>query len=210
MKILALQIGMLERVAVDGQVKVTGFRKRPVAGPVHLGPAGPVGNDVADTKHHGGRDKAICCYPHEHYAYWATRIGHPLGPAAFGENFTTEGLSEETVHIGDRFRAGSAVVEVTQPRQPCSTLAFIWDRKGLVKEVEESGFTGFYLRVVAEGEVAADDELVLLAADPAMITVAEAYRIHRARNHDPQGVRRLLAVAALSAAWRTELEKSVA
>ena len=153
MKILSLQIGMPETVEVDGKQKVTGFRKRPVSGPVHLGPEGPEGNGVADTRHHGGADKAICCYPHEHYPYWEARVGHPLGAAAFGENFTTEGATEEEVHIGDRFRAGSAVVEVTQPRQPCSTLAFVWGRKGLVKEVEASGYTGFYLRVVEEGEV---------------------------------------------------------
>jgi len=207
MKILALQIGMPETVEVGGKQKVTGFCKRPVAGPVHLGPEGPVGNAVADTKHHGGVDKAICCYPHEHYAYWEAQVGHSLPPAAFGENFTTEGATEATVHIGDRFRVGSAVVEVTQPRQPCSTLAFVWDRKGLVKEVEESGRTGFYLRVVEEGEVAAGDAIELLGADPAAISVAEAYRIHRARRRDPEGVRRLLAVAALSASWREELEK---
>jgi len=209
MKIRSLQIGMPETVEVGGKEKVTGFCKRPVAGPVHLGPEGPAGNGVADTKHHGGVDKAICCYPHEHYAYWEARVGHPLGEAAFGENFTTEGATEETVHIGDRFRVGSAVVEVTQPRQPCSTLAFVWERKGLVKEVEESGRTGFYLRVVEEGEVAAGDTIELLAADPAAISVAEAYRIHRGRKRDSESVRRLLAVVALSAAWREELERSL-
>lgn len=207
MKILAFQIGMPETVEVGGQRKATGFCKRPVAGPVHLGPEGPAGNGVADTQHHGGVDKAICCYPHEHYAYWEARVGRPLPGAAFGENFTTEGVTEETVHIGDRFRVGSAVVEVTQPRQPCSTLAFVWGRKGAVREVEESGFTGFYLRVVEAGDVQAGDELELLTADPAAISVAEAYRIHRARKRDPEGVRRLLAVPALSASWREELER---
>jgi len=209
MKIRALQIGMPETVEVGGKQKVTGFCKRTVAGPVHLGPEGPAGNGVADTKHHGGVDKAICCYPHEHYAYWEAHVGHSLGEAAFGENFTTEGATEETVHIGDRFRVGSAVVEVTQPRQPCSTLAFVWERKGLVKEVEESGRTGFYLRVVEEGEVATGDAIEPVAADPAAISVAEAYRIHRGRRRDPESVRRLLSVAALSASWREDLERSL-
>jgi len=207
MKILSFQIGMPETVEVAGKQKVTGFCKRPVAGPIHLGPEGPEGNGVADTQHHGGVDKAICCYPHEHYAYWEQRVGHPLDPAAFGENFTTEGATEETVHIGDRFRAGTAVVEVTQPRQPCSTLAFVWDRNGLVKEVEASGFTGFYLRVVEEGAGAAGDELALIAAAPAAIPVAEGDRVHRGRRRDPEGVRRLLTVPALSVSWREELEK---
>lgn len=198
---------MPETIAVGGKEKITGFCKRPVAGTVHLGPEGPAGNGVADTKNHGGVDKAICCYPHEHYAYWEARVGRPLPAAAFGENFTTEGATEEGVHIGDRFRVGSAVVEVTQPRQPCSTLAFVWDRKGLVKEVEESGYTGFYLRVVEAGEVQAGDALELIVADPAAITVAEAYRIRRGRKRDPEGVRRLLGVAALSASWRDELER---
>ncbi len=207
MRVVSVQVGLPEEVEVAGKRKRTGFRKRPVAGPVAVGPLGPEGNGVADTKHHGGPDKAICCYPSEHYPYWERLVGHPLPPAAFGENLTTEGLTEENAHIGDRFRIGTAVVQVTQPRQPCSTLAFVWNRPGLVKEVVESGRTGFYLRVLEAGVVAPGDAIELLEADPAACSIAEANRIHGQRKRDPAGVRRLLAIPALSAAWREELER---
>jgi MOSC domain-containing protein YiiM len=209
MKLLSLQIGLPQRVTTDGKERFTAFAKQPVAGPVRLTRTGLVGDGVGDPKVHGGPDKAVCCYPSEHYPAWARELGMTLGPAAFGENFTTVGLTEETVHIGDRFRVGTAVVEVSQPRQPCATLAAMRGRKGFVKEVRDSGRTGFYLRVVEEGEVAAGDAVTRIAADPAAISIAAANRIHRNRRHDPARVRRLLAVPALSAAWSDELAKHI-
>ena len=207
MKILSLQIGLPQRVVAGGKERFTAFGKQPVTGPVRLTRTGLVGDGVGDPKVHGGLDKAVCCYPSEHYPAWERELGVALGPAAFGENFTTAGLTEETVHVGDRFQVGSALVEVSQPRQPCSTLAAMRDRKGFVKEVQESGRTGFYLRVLHEGDVSPGDTIAVAAADPAAISIAEANRIHRDRRHDPDGVRRLLAVPALSVAWRDELEK---
>jgi MOSC domain-containing protein YiiM len=207
MKILSLQIGLPRQVAADGTERFTAFAKQPVAGAVRLTRTGLVGDGVGNPKVHGGPDKAVCCYPSEHYPVWERDLGVVLGPAAFGENFTTAGLTEETVHIGDRFRIGTALVEVSQPRQPCSTLAAMRGRKGFVKEVQDSGRTGFYLRVLKEGDVSPGDAIELVAADPAAISIAEANRIHRNRRHDPAAVRRLLAVPALSASWRDELEK---
>jgi MOSC domain-containing protein YiiM len=209
MKILSLQIGLPRKTNTDSKERFTAFAKQPVTGPAHLTRTGLVGDGVGDPKVHGGPDKAVCCYPFEHYPAWQREIGVALGPAAFGENFTTAGLTEETVHIGDRFRIGSALVEVSQPRQPCSTLAAMRGRKGFVKEVQDSGRTGFYLRVLQEGDVSPGDAVTLAAADPAAISIAEANRIHRERRHDPAGVRRLLAVPALATAWRDELEKHV-
>jgi MOSC domain-containing protein YiiM len=209
MRLRSLQIALPAPTMAGDQTLTTAFRKQAVEGTIHLGIEGLAGDGVGNPWVHGGRDKAVCAYPFEHYGRWEVELGVVLGVAAFGENFTTEGLTEETVHIGDRFRVGGAVVEVTQPRQPCATLAAIWGRKGLVKEVQASGRTGFYLRVVEEGEVAAGDPIALVAPDPAALTVAEAHRIRRAGRQDPSGVARLLAVAALSQAWRTELEKAL-
>jgi MOSC domain-containing protein YiiM len=207
MKILSLQIGLPRQAAADGTERFTAFAKQPVTGPVRLTRTGLVGDGVGSPKVHGGPDKAVCCYPAEHYPAWERELGVALGPAAFGENFTTAGLTEETVHIGDRFRVGTALVEVSQPRQPCSTLAAMRDRKGFVKEVQDSGRTGFYLRVLKEGDVSPGDAIELVAADPAAISIAEANRIHRDRRHDADGVHRLLTVAALATAWREELER---
>ncbi|MGD2063296.1 MAG: MOSC domain-containing protein [Nitrospirota bacterium] len=208
MKLLSLQIGLPQGfTAEDGKERYTAFAKRPVTGPLRLTGIGLVGDGVGNPKVHGGPDKAVCCYPSEHYPAWERELGVTLGPAAFGENFTTIGLNEENVHVGDRFRVGTALVEVSQPRQPCATLGAMRGRKGFVKEVQDSGRTGFYLRVVEEGDVAAGDIFSLATADAAAISIAEANRIHRDRRRDPGAVRRLLAVPALAAAWRSELER---
>jgi MOSC domain-containing protein YiiM len=208
--IKSLQIGLPRDLTAHGEHRYTAFAKPPTTGPIRLTRTGLAGDGVGNPKVHGGPDKAVCCYPAEHYPAWERELGVTLGPAAFGENFTTVGLTEETVHIGDRFRVGTAVVEVSQPRQPCATLAAMRGRKGFVKEVQDSGRTGFYLRVVEEGEVAAGDTFTPVAADPAAISITEANRIHRNRRHDPDTVRRLLAVPALSAAWREELGNALA
>jgi MOSC domain-containing protein YiiM len=208
--IKSLQIGLPRDTTAGGERRYTAFAKRRVTGPIRLTRTGLAGDGVANPKVHGGPDKAVCCYPSEHYPAWERELGEALGPAAFGENFTTAGLTEETVHIGDRFRVGTAVVEVSQPRQPCSTLAAMRGRKGFVKAVEHSGRTGFYLRVITEGEVAADDPIQLVVVEPAAISVAAANAIHRHRRSDADGVRRLLAVPALAQAWREELTKVLA
>jgi len=210
MKILSLQIGLPRDTAAGGEHRYTAFAKRPVTGPIRLTRTGLAGDGVGNPRVHGGPDKAVCCYPSEHYPVWKRELGETLGPAAFGENFTTAGLTEDTVHIGDQFRIGTALVEVSQPRQPCSTLAAMRERKGFVKTVERSGRTGFYLRVIEEGEVAAGDAIRLVAADPAAISIAAANAIHRHRHSDSEGVRRLLAVPALAQAWREELAKVLA
>jgi len=210
MRLLSLQIGLPRDTAAGGERRYTAFAKRPVTGPIRLTRTGLAGDGVGNPRVHGGPDKAVCCYPSEHYSTWEQELGEALGPAAFGENFTTAGLTEATVHIGDRFRVGTALVEVSQPRQPCSTLAAMRERKGFVKAVEHSGRTGFYLRVIEEGEVAAGDPIRLVATDPAAISIAAANTIHRHRRSDADGVRRLLAVPALAQAWREELGKVLA
>ena len=119
-------------------------------------PTGIEGDGQADLVNHGGVDKAICVYPLAHYPHWQEMIGRELSPAAFGENFTVDGLTEADVCIGDTWRVGEDVlVQVSQPRQPCWKLARRWQRKTLALEVQESGKTGWYFRVLEEGTVQA-------------------------------------------------------
>jgi MOSC domain-containing protein YiiM len=140
------------------------------------------GDKQADLSVHGGEDKAVYVYPSEHYAYWRKELPEIELPwGMFGENFTTEGLLEDTVRIGDRFRIGSAEVMVTQPRMPCFKLGMKFKRTDIIKRFLESGRTGFYLAVLQEGDVGAGDAIVLISRDEDQDTIADVVRAVRGR-----------------------------
>ncbi|MEX0341820.1 MAG: MOSC domain-containing protein [Erythrobacter sp.] len=142
--------------------ELSAIDKRPVEGKVMIRSFGVEGDMVADTKHHGGVDMAVHQYPHDHYDAWDEWLGgHPLlsGPAAFGENVMASGLTEEQVHIGDRFRLGGALLEVSQPRQPCWKIEHRFGRKGMVARIVKQHVCGWYYRVLEEGAAQAGDPL---------------------------------------------------
>jgi Uncharacterized protein conserved in bacteria len=139
--------------------------KRPRQGPVLAGPEGLDGDEQGDRRVHGGPDKAIHHYPHDHYAAWRAELGpHPLleAPGAFGENISTRGVTEADLCLGDRLRLGAAVVEVSQGRQPCWKLSDRFVIADLARRVQDSGRTGWYYRVLEPGPVQAGDVLELL------------------------------------------------
>ena len=161
---------------------------------------------------HGGPDKVVYAYPSEHYEYWHAElpsVGFPWG--VFGESFTTEGLLESAVYIGDQLRIGSAEFIVTQPRMPCFKLGMHFDRPDMVKRFLRSRRTGFYLRVSKEGDVAAGDTLTMTSSDPDALTVAEIVRFHLDRgaldDGDQDLLRRASTLTALSVWWRDEFRK---
>ncbi len=142
------------------------------------GPLGLVGDEQADLTVHGGTDKAIHHYPHDHYPAWAAELnGHPLLTArgAFGENITTDGLTEDQVCIGDRLRLGQALVEVSQGRQPCWKIDHRFERKGVTARVIESGRCGWYYRVLEPGPVGEGDTVELVERPHPRWTVARAF-----------------------------------
>ncbi|UOR15013.1 MOSC domain-containing protein [Qipengyuania aquimaris] len=142
--------------------EMSAIDKRPVEGPVTIRSFGIEGDMVADTKHHGGPDMAVHLYPHDHYAEWDAWLGgHDLlsAPAAFGENLMVDGLGEDGVHIGDRFRLGEAVLEISQPRQPCWKIEHRFGRKGMVARIVKQHNCGWYFRVLEEGSAKAGDML---------------------------------------------------
>lgn len=203
----SLNIGLPRREILHGKEYFTGIVKQPVPGPVRLTRAGFDGDGVGDGKHHGGPDKAVCVYNLEHYGYWEKTLRMPLPVAAFGENVTVSGLPETEVCIGDVFRLGTALVQVSQPRQPCTTLAARFGRSDLVKLVVDAGRTGFYLRVLEEGIVKQGDELVPVDRDARAVTVAFANRVYHHDRKDREGIEKVLSVTALSASWRESFEK---
>jgi MOSC domain-containing protein YiiM len=184
----------------------TGIFKEPVRGRVALRKLNLDGDRQADLTVHGGEFKAVYCYPVAHYDYWRRQLpGREVPTAIFGENFTTDGLVEDSVHLGDRFSVGSAELIVTQPRLPCYKLGVRFQTDDMVKRFLASGRTGFYLAVTREGEVGADDEIKLIGRDPNGVPVPEITRLYIAKRYaddDVTSARRALRVAALPESWK--------
>ena len=206
MKLVSLNTGLPRDVTWRGRIVTTGIFKEPVAGRVALRTLNLDGDRQADLNVHGGPYKAVYCYPLAHYDYWKKEMrGRDLPMGSFGENFTAEGLLEDSVHLGDRFAVGSAELVVTQPRLPCYKLAVKFQSDDMVKRFLVSGRTGFYFAVTREGEVGAGDEIKLIARDANAVPVSEITRLYvtkRFDDNDLASVRRALLVAALPESWK--------
>jgi len=206
MKVVTVSCGLPREVVWHGMTVSTGIFKRPVDGRVKLRKLNLDGDRQADLTVHGGEAKAAYCYPVEHYDYWRKELaGRTLDPANFGENFTTSGLLEDAVHIGDRFSIGSTEVVVTQPRLPCYKLGIRFESDEMVKRFLASGRTGFYVSVAGEGEVGAGDEIRSVGRDPNGVPVPEITRLYVTKRFDGQdvaSVERALKVAALPESWK--------
>jgi len=206
MKIISLNVGLPREVLWHGRRVSTGIFKEPVAGRVALRRLNLDGDRQADLSVHGGEYKAVYCYPLEHYDYWKKELpGHELPMGVFGENFTTEGMLEGEVHLGDRFAVGSAEVVVTQPRLPCYKLGVRFGSDDMVRRFLASGRTGFYLAVTREGEVGAGDEMKAISRDSNAVPVPEITRLYVAKHYgesDVASLRRALKVGALPESWK--------
>lgn len=210
MKLISVSVGRPRGVVFQGKSVSTGIFKEPVAGRICVRRLNLEGDGQADLTVHGGPDKAVYAYPAEHYAFWRGELpGRDLPWGMFGENFTTEGLREEELRLGDRFRIGTAELVVTQPRLPCYKLGIKFGDMGMVKRFLSSGRTGFYLSVAGEGEVAAGDSIELLARDPAAITVADVTRLYAFERDDREGLERALTSEVLPEGWRDYFQKQL-
>jgi len=204
--LVSVNVGTPREVPLPGGAVGTAIWKSPVAGRVALRRHNLDGDRQADLRVHGGPYKAVYAYSSEHYPYWAAELpGFELPRGAFGENLTTAGLLEETVRIGDRFRIGSAVVQVTQPRMPCYKLNVRFDRPDMVKRFWTSGRSGIYFSVVEEGEIGAGDEMEQVGAGPEEITVADIVRLFKGEETDREKLRRAMR-SPLHGSWKEEID----
>ena len=197
--------GLPRVVTWHGREVTTGIYKEPVEGRVTLRTLNLDGDRQADLSVHGGEPKAVYCYPVGHYDYWKRELGRDLPMGIFGENFTTDGLVEDAVSLGDQFSIGSAKVVVTQPRLPCYKLGLRFQSDEMVKRFLASGRTGFYLAVTGEGAVGAGDAIIVAARDSNAVSVSEITRLYVAKtfsDDDVASVRRALRVAALPETWK--------
>ncbi len=207
--ILSLNIrGEAEKLVADHQWGITAFRKEPVKSSVFLTMTGFEGDIVVDKKHHGGNDKAVCCYNADRFPYWKNTLGFSMTFSAFGENLTLKGTAalEENVFIGDRYQLGESIVEVSEPRGPCHMIGIRYNYKKFAIHCQETGYTGFYLRTIKEGMVSPKDTLqhIFSHQDKISVMYVNQIRYHDAKNKT--ALQKLANLAVLTKEWRNRFE----
>ena len=204
-------LGTLNASNTMDQEWTTGFFKETVLGPVWVGTTNLAGDGQADLRVHGGPDKAINVYPSEHYAFWLAELDcKELPNGAFGENFTVAGILETKACIGDIFELGDTLVQISQPRQPCWKLSRRWRVQDLVARVVRTGKTGWYFRVLREGNVQAGAALALVERPYPEWTVATANNVMLHRKENYMDAQALADCPALSGSWKATLSRTTA
>lgn len=205
-QVVSVNIGKARSITVSGRPVRTGIFKSPVDGPVAIKRSYVEGDQVADLRVHGGPYKAVYLYPSEHYDYWKTELSLSELPfGAFGENLTTEGLTEKTVHIGDEFRFGSSVLKVTQPRMPCFKLALRFERADMVKKFWHSERSGIYFSVVEEGAVQRGSCIEKVGSDLEKVSVAEVVGLYKGTEWSSDLLQRTLR-SPLFGSWKRDIQ----
>lgn len=208
MKLISVNVSLPKDVQHNGQITRTGIFKEPVNGRVMLGALNLDGDGQADLVGHGGIYKAVYVYSIENYDYWQQELGREdFTMGQFWENFTVEEMLDEQINVGDVFRVGGALVEVTQPRVPCSKLGLKMGWSKFPKVFLQSCRVGFYLRVLEEGEVGARDLIERTKTDPEQMTVREVCHLLYFDQKNLEGAERALRIQALSPGWRESFEK---
>ncbi len=208
----SIQVGRVEELVIptkslSGQERVvsSAIHKVPVSGSVNATSTGFDGDQQADLRVHGGIDKAVLVYSSDHFPFWSARVGREIVAGSFGENLTVSGIDETTVCIGDQFLIGTALMEISQPRQPCFKLSAFWKENQMIKWVRETGFTGWYARVIEPGRLVAGDVLQLRARPNPMWTIARANQMMFGQTVDAVAMAELYLLPELATAWKKDL-----
>jgi MOSC domain-containing protein YiiM len=211
MKLLAVNVSPPKEVTYRGKTVMTGIFKEPMSARVRVGALGLDGDRQADRRVHGGTDMAVYAYPHQHYGFWEAELGRrdlPFGQ--FGENLTIAGISEDSTRVGDLFRIGTVLLQVTQPRVPCYKLAIrMAEEFDFPARFQASGRLGCYFRVREEGDVGAGDMVEMIDRDDNSVTIAEFIDTYLNYMHEPEQLTRILTSRDLSDGWRGYLEKAL-
>jgi len=205
MELISVNVGLPRLIERDGDSVSTGIFKEPTAGRVMLRTQNLDGDRQADLSVHGGPSKAVYVYPSEHYDYWKQELPEIAGKlrwGMFGENFTTSGLYEAELNVGDKFCVGSAVVMVTEPRMPCYKLGIRFGRPDIIKRFMTSERTGFYVAVLQEGEVGAGDQIEPIEKNKRSVRVSDVTRLYVRDKYNRELLRHAIEVEALPESWR--------
>ena len=208
MELLSINVSLGKEVPYKGKTVTTGIFKEPVNGRVMLRTLNLDGDRQVDLKGHGGPYKAVCVYSIEQYEHWQKELGRDdFGHGQFGENFTVAGMPDDKTHVGDVFRVGNTLVQVTQPRVPCYRLGIRMGVPEFPKRFLQSNRVGFYMRVLQEGDVGAGDLIELVEPDPQRMTVEEMNRLLYFDRKNVEDVKRALRIDSLSPGWRGSFEE---
>jgi len=205
--VVSVNTGKPKALAYKQKVVQSGIFKIPQEGPVYLAKENFEGDKQADLVHHGGADKAVCVYVGDHFPVWGEKFNRTFEPGAFGENITLSGCSEADIHIGDVFRMGEAIVQVSQPREPCYKIAAKHGLDSFPADIVETGWSGFYMRVLEEGFVRKNDSFILLEKGEKQLSVLH---INKIRYHDRtnfDAIEEILSVKALAGDWQKAFRK---
>jgi len=207
MKLIAISVGKPKTVRNElGEELRSGIFKNQVT-EGYLTKDGFENDGVADLKHHGGLDRAVCMYSVEHYWNWEKEFRMNFPVSAIGENLLVENMLEENIHIGDQFAIGEAIIEVTQGRVPCNTINKRTGIKNLMKRMIETGHTGYLCRVIKEGRITNTDSIERVFEHPEKITVSYAHSIYFYQRDSKEGIENVLKVNELADEWKVKLEK---
>lgn len=205
-QVKSINIGKIETLSFDNKTFETAMRKKAINQRVWLSKTGFIEDEQA-YKDHGGTEKALCLYPYDHFEYWQDLLGHLKQDALFGENLSTLGLTEDNTYAGDICVLGEAVIQVTEPRQPCYKLAAKYGVTDMVARMQRSGYTGWMYRVIKEGWVSPGDNLQLYQQDARRISIAYINEVKFNKKATVEQINSILAVEALSATLRESLLK---
>jgi MOSC domain-containing protein YiiM len=208
--LVSINVGSPREILSTGRRIRTCIFKEPVSGPVAVHRMHLEGDQQADLRVHGGRDKAVYVYPSEHYQFWRPEFPDMALPFGwFGENLTIEGLLETEVNTGDRLRIGTAEFQVTTPRVPCYKLEAKFGRNDLIKRFLAARRSGFYFAVLQEGVINSGDSIELIAPDTDRLTISELFRLYADRHADPADLLRAANAPALPEGWREQFQERV-
>jgi MOSC domain-containing protein YiiM len=210
MKLISVNIGKEKTYNFDGVIIKTALEKSPVFDNVFVHKLGFTGDEQAEKVIHGGVDKAVCLYPFEHYEYWENLLNKKMPESSFGENLTVQGMTEKNVCIGDVFQIGEVVIQITQPRQPCFKLTYIHNVPKMSYLTQDSGFTGYYARVLKEGNLNVNDKITLIEKNPKNISVEFTNQILHTDNKNTEAIKKILQVEEIAANLRKSFEKLLA
>jgi MOSC domain-containing protein YiiM len=205
-QILYLNVGMPEEINWNGKKELSAIRKKGVA-KAFLSKDSFRGDGVAAAEFHGGPDRAVCFYPVEHYSKWSEEFGKDLAAPTFGENISASGMTEADIYIGDTYKLGDAVIQVSQGRVPCSKISKNNQIGQLLKRVVETGYTGYFFRVIQEGMVKEDSEIILLERKQDNMSILRANEIYFHDRNDYEAIEELLHIDDLAEEWKKSLEK---
>ncbi len=208
MKVLSVNIGKRKQLIWKSKIVETGIHKKPINTSIFLGEEDVVNDVVCDRKHHGGKDMAVFVYSKSHYAYFKEL--HPnmeLNNGVFGENITVANLEETEIFIGDIFKVGEAIIQVSQPRFPCFKLGVIFGSQKIVKQYLNSTFCGFYFRVLQQGKVQKNNKFTLIEKAKNSMTVAEVYSLKSVNRKNKLLIQKALDLPLLADRCKNGLQK---